>query len=104
MEEILQSLDSTPDDPAEDLTELRMFWSCAAPGIASDPLEWWKGYKEKFPILARLARRYLCIPATSGPVEGVWSDAGNIVTKKRNRLLTEHVEKLVFAFENLEYL
>ena len=42
-----------------------------------------------------MARRYLAIPATSAPVERVFSIRGNIVTKSRNRLDPETVKKTV---------
>ena len=46
--------------------------------------------------MARLARRYFSIPATSVRSEEIFSVAGNILSEKRNRLLPENVDKLVF--------
>jgi hypothetical protein len=40
-----------------------------------DPLEWWKLNCTTFP---KLARKYLCIQASSGYSERVWSQASNI--------------------------
>ncbi|KAK0135459.1 Zinc finger BED domain-containing protein 1 [Merluccius polli] len=34
-----------------------------------DPLEWWKVHEGNFPRVSQLARKYLCIPATSAPSE-----------------------------------
>lgn len=46
--------------------------------IPNDPLAWWALKKQQFPTLARLARRYLAIPASSVPSESMFSTAGRI--------------------------
>jgi hypothetical protein len=64
-------------------------------------LDWWRLNAGTFPIMARLARKILCIPASSSSSERVFSSAGNIVTSKRQNLDPEMVEKLVYLKENL---
>ena len=66
------------------------------------PLVWWKNYEGQFPLLAKLAKRYLCIPATSVPSERAFSAAGNVVNAKRACLLPENVNMLVFLSQNLD--
>jgi hypothetical protein len=63
-------------------------------------LDWWKENEVNFPHVAQLARKYLAIPASSCPCERLFSDAGQVVTKRRNRLAPETVEKIVFLHEN----
>jgi hypothetical protein len=65
-----------------------------------DPYEWWKSREEKYPAIAALAKRYLCIPASSASAEKTFSRAGNIVTPKENCLLPENVNQLVFLYQN----
>lgn len=66
-----------------------------------DPLAWWKTHKVSFPHLAKLARKYLCIPATSSPSERVFSTSGNIITCQRSSLKPAMVDRLVFLAKNL---
>lgn len=47
-------------------------------------------------MLSVMARRILCIPATSAASERTFSVAGNIATTKRNRLACEVVQDVVF--------
>jgi hAT family C-terminal dimerisation region len=56
--------------------------------VASDviPMDWWKGYRHQFPRIAKLARKWLCVTATSTPSERVFSDCGLALTAKRSRL------------------
>ena len=65
-----------------------------------DHLQWWKTRADKLPGLAILARKYLCIPATSASAERTFSTAGNIVTPKRNCLSPENINMLVFLYQN----
>lgn len=51
-----------------------------------DPLKYWEQNTDKFPILAKLARTYLTIPATSAPVERLFSIAGKFFRPDRCRL------------------
>jgi hypothetical protein len=69
--------------------------------VDSNPLVWWKKYDVTFPYLAQVARRYLAMPATSAPVERLFSVAGQVVTATRNRLHPETVTLLVFLHEAL---
>jgi len=55
-----------------------------SPGI--DTLTYWKHNEYRFPVLARMARDYLCIQGTSTSVERLFSAAGNVITEKRNRI------------------
>ena len=67
----------------------------------ANPLEWWKLNSEQFEILAKLARKYLVICATSCASERLFSTSGKIVTPLRSNLKPENVDKLVFLAMNL---
>lgn len=65
-----------------------------------NPLIWWRINSAKYPYLSLLAKKYLCIPATSVPSERVFSTAGDIVTAQRSQLKPEHVDMLIFLKKN----
>lgn len=67
----------------------------------TNPLEWWRLHQANFPRVANLAKKYLCIPATSAPSERAFSTCGNIITCHRSALKPETVDKLVFLANNL---
>jgi len=50
--------------------------------VDSDPLIWWKANEGRFPQMAKLAKRYLCIPATSVASERVFSTSGKYSQRK----------------------
>jgi hypothetical protein len=52
----------------------------------SNPLQWWSEKDKKFPLHAKIARRYLCIPATSAPSERVFCAAGLTIAQERASL------------------
>ena len=93
---LLDSLDqSTDDEGGEDQFEEYRASKCKISN-KTNPVKWWLGNGSNFPSVARLAGRYLCIPATSVPSERVFSSAGNIVNSKRSSLKPENVNMLVF--------
>lgn len=80
--------------------EIHMYFSEQAIPKEENPLKWWKENEVRFPTLALLAKKYLSVPATSIPSERLFSVAGNIVTKKRASLTSEHVDILTFLHCN----
>jgi len=63
-------------------------------------LQWWRARRGEYPILSRMARKYLGVPATSVPCERTFSTAGNIVMKKRCSLSPYQVRVLCFLHAN----
>lgn len=66
-----------------------------------DPLLWWQKQEQNFPGLSKLAVKYLGIVATSVPAERIFSNAGELVNKKRSRLNVKFVNMLLFLNKNL---
>jgi hypothetical protein len=60
-----------------------------------DPIEWWKSHESLFPCLSKFAYDFLCITATSVPSEQVFSKAGIIITKRRNRLSDNSIRSIM---------
>ena len=83
------------------VSELNSYMTTPKLDEEEDPLSWWKERKVYYPMLSELARKYLCIPATSSPSERVFSTAGNVVTCDRSCLKPAKVDMLVFLAKNL---
>ncbi|XP_057216122.1 E3 SUMO-protein ligase ZBED1-like [Triplophysa rosa] len=81
--------------------ELKGYLSTPNAESEVDPLGWWKVHEANFPRVSQLARKYLCIPATSAPSERAFSTGGNIVTCQRATLKPDKVNQLVFLSKNL---
>ncbi|KAL0217600.1 hypothetical protein RCL1_008181 [Eukaryota sp. TZLM3-RCL] len=62
--------------------------------IRACPLGCWKVHQAEFPVFATLAKDFLAIPATCVPCERVFSVAGHIKSKKRNRLADDSLTLL----------
>ena len=65
-----------------------------------DPLAWWKMHDGQFPTIAKLARKYLAIPASSAPSERVFSQAKLIQQRQRWNLLPQCLEACVMLKHN----
>ena len=66
------------------------------------PLAWWKAKGHLYPNIATVARRTLCVPATSVPSERIFSAAGFCSDKRRSNLAPENLDMLIFLNKNLK--
>ena len=60
------------------------------------PLEWWKAHAVSYPLLSRLARRYLAIPASSASSERLFSRLKLTATAARQNLKPDVLCMLLF--------
>ena len=70
----------------------------------SDPFEWWKEHGSRYPRMAKLARRFLCVTAISVPSERVFSKSGWIVNNRRSCLSDKNVSTLTLIACNFSLL
>ena len=65
-----------------------------------DPYLWWSPHHQEFPFFSKLARRYLSAPATSVLSEQLFTVAGDLHDEKRNRIMPELSQDLLFIQNN----
>ena len=76
--------------------ELEKYLTSPKLDFEEDLLSYWKNMHSTYPYLSNLAKRYLCICATSSASECLFSASGNIVTPNRSSLKPEKVDMLTF--------
>ncbi|KAK0153298.1 Zinc finger BED domain-containing protein 1 [Merluccius polli] len=81
--------------------EMAKYRLALTPSLQEDPLLWWSVHQVLYPMIANVAKRYLCIPGSSVSAERVFSTAGDIVTAQRSTLKSEHIDQLVFLHKNI---
>ena len=93
---------TVPVDPCAAIkAELGAYMQSSTIDSEDDPLLWWRAHKTNFPRLSNLARKYLCMQATSSPSERIFSSEGNMISCERSCLKPDMVNKLVFLAKNL---
>lgn len=60
-------------------------------------LQWWKDNKNRYPILAKLARNVLSIPVSTVASESAFSTGGRVLDSFRTSLTPRMVEALICA-------
>ena len=65
-------------------------------------LDWWRDHSKTYPLLAKLAKKYLAVQATSCSSERTFSTGGRTVTNSRTRLNTTNVNMMVYCKENMD--
>lgn len=67
-------------------------YDTAMASFSDSPLQWWKINHTRYPVLAKMARDYLAIPASSASSERTFSKAGLLITDRRTRLSSESIK------------
>ena len=76
--------------------EMRRYEASGNPGRNVDVLDFWKQNQDVFPLLAKMARIVLAIPASSAKSERVFSTGGLIVTPRR--FAHEYIGMMIFVY------
>ena len=71
---------------------------------STDPLLYWQNQILEYPLLSTVALDVLTIPASSAPIERVFSTAGESAGGKRNRLADSNLEREVLLKKNKHFL
>ncbi|XP_053341320.1 zinc finger BED domain-containing protein 4 [Clarias gariepinus] len=68
------------------------------------PLHWWRNKEHRFPAVARLARRYLSIPATAIPADRAFAPRESPVAHRRAMLGPKNLDQVLFLHQNCDYV
>ncbi len=101
---LFRMMGTQDDEKQEQYNEIEMYLHEQTLDKYSNPLVWWKDREGTYKVLSIAARKYLCVPASSAPSEIVFSLAGRIFTRDRNRLSPQRFEKILFLKHNLATL
>ena len=71
--------------------------------IWTNILGWWQLKEGAYPTLASLAKKFLAIEATSAASERLFSTAGRVITRDRNRLDPNTVGQILYVKSNLDW-
>lgn len=72
-------------------------------GNQTDVLKWWHTNEANFPLLSRIAKFILSIPASSAASERDFSSAGLTLSDRRTNLCPKRLDDILFLHSNLKY-
>lgn len=91
-----------PSDIIEE--EMEAYRKEENPDIEIDVLQWWKKHESMLPMLSKLARSILGIPASSAATESNFSSAGFVVNDRRSQLNSSLVRSILVCRSNGDLL
>lgn len=72
-------------------------------GNQTDVLKWWHTNETKFPLLSKIAKCILSIPASSAASERDFSSAGLTLSDRRTNMCPKRLDDILFLHSNLKY-
>ena len=82
--------------------ELELYFALPDATLITDPLEWWPMHEELLPSLARMARQFLGVPASSAAVERLFSGVGQDFAKQRQAMNEQTLEEITWARSHIK--
>ena len=102
---IFHDVESTTITSLDDLDILiKQYVDHVATKTYEDPLLFWKYHESQFPELAKLAKKFLGVPASSAAVERMFNVSGHIFTNRRRKTGIELFQNLVFLKLNEQFV
>ena len=80
----------------KDIVQSELFHYKTKPPVSVLHYTGWSAYQHLYPNVSKLARKYLCVVATSVSSEQLFSTAGDVISVKCAAMLPDNVEKLIF--------
>lgn len=80
---------------------MRQYLNSPHRDLKSNIFDYWNQHKSVLHPLSDIALKYAIIPATSVPSERIFSKAGQILSARRNRLLPDNLDTLIFLSKNM---
>lgn len=98
--DVIGSKKSTVDTAKEEgvLAEIDQYYTMEQ--RTTSPFVWWNHRQSIFTTLSRVAKTYLCVPATSRSPDRMFEAEADRDSSQRRLLPTDHVDKLVFLHNN----
>jgi hypothetical protein len=92
-EDIFAKLNASDDQIEED--EVSRYLNEVRVDPTTDVLQWWKSNAHRYPVLSKMARDVLAMPASSVASEAAFSASGRVITDYRARLNPKTVSVLL---------
>jgi len=98
---LLQEVYAIPSLPSEaPKNEVDLFLEEKRVEFSVNVLNWWKGKEKLYPQLAKAAKKYLCIQATSAPCERLFSTAGYLTDGRRAAMSPNTLKAYIVVGDN----
>lgn len=89
---------------ADALFETRHYFENHVIPRENDIMALWLEHNKHFPVLGKLAKKYLSITATSVPSKRLFSKAGELVSRKRSRLKPKNVDNVNVSLSDSKHV
>ena len=90
---------------SEEEPEVTKSTECIYPGQIDDiPFIYWLENQKMYPLLGNVAFDLLCTPASTAPMERIFSTGGETTSRRHNWLTDSNLEREILLRQNKNYL